>query len=273
MRTFAQGSEAGTSAGRNEFRGSGRVGSDLPVELHVAELPAPLLARSRDIGVGGMCIATPSPFAMKSVRRVVIGLPSGHLTVEAEGCWQVDATGNDAILSGITFPSPSPEAVEALTNFVLESARTLARFLYAESELRDFALEEILGLAQITRFCDVTAGRFIYRQDTAQPGEDSIFVIARGQVTLQARTRGTREVTLARLQPGQVFGGMPLVGDASHPESAVAESHCRLLEIDRDAFGYLEKTRPWLAQRLAFAVARTYTKRLHEILGRIRDQL
>ena len=40
-----------------------------------------------------------------------------------------------------------------------------------------------------------------------------------------------------------------------------------------DAFGYLEKTRPWLAQRLAFAVARTYTKRLHEILGRIRDQL
>jgi len=273
MRTYARGSEAGDSAGRNEVRGSGRVGSDLPVELHVSELPAPLLARSRDIGVGGMCIATPSPFALKSVRRVVIGLPSCPLTVEAEGRWQVDATGDDVVLSGIAFPCPSPEAVEALTNFVLESGRTLARFLYAQSELRDFGLEEILGLAQITRFCDVTAGRFIYRQDTARPREDSIFVIARGEVSLQARARGAREVTLARLQPGHVFGGMPLVGDAAHPESAVAETDCRLLEIDRDAFGYLEKARPWLAQRLAFAVARTYTKRLHEILGRIRDQL
>lgn len=273
MRTHAQGSEPSGPAGRSEIRGSGRVGSDLPVELHVAELPAPLLARSRDIGVGGICVATPSPFALKSVRRVVIALPAGAVTVEAEGRWQVDATGDDLLLSGLAFPAPSAEAIEALSHFVLETGRTLARFLYAQSELRDFGLEEILGLAQITRFCDVNAGHFIYRQDTARTGEDSIYVVARGGVCLQARARGAREVTLARLQAGQVFGGMPLVGEATHPESAVAESDCRLLEIDRDSFRYLETARPWLAQRLAFAVARTYTRRLQEILARVRDQL
>jgi CRP-like cAMP-binding protein len=271
MSTYAQ--DASAAPGRYEARGTGRVGSDFPVEVHVAELPAPLLARSRDIGVGGMCIATPSTFALKSVRRVVIGLASGPIAIDAEGRWQYDASGDDLILSGLAFPDPSPEAIEILSNLVLESGRALARFLYAQSELRDFGLEEILGLAQITRYRDVSAGRYIYRQDTAQAGEESVFVVVRGAVCLTARARGAREVTLAKLAPGQVFGGMPIVGESAHPESAVAETDCRLLEIDRDAFRYLEGARPWLAQRLAFAVARTYTRRLHEILARVRDQL
>lgn len=273
MTTHAPGSNAGALTGKNEIRGSGRVGSDLPVEVHLAELPAPLLARSRDVGVGGLCVATPSPFALKSVRRVVIALPDGPLAIEAEGRWQIDAAGDDLVLSGLAFLDLSPEAVDALSHFVIETGRTLARFLYTQSELRDFGLEEILGLAQITRLRDVTTGRFLYRQDTALPGEDSIFVVARGGICLSARTRGARDVTLARLQPGQVFGGMPLVGDAAHAESAIAESETRLLEVDRDAYRYLEGARPWLAQRLAFAVARTYTRRLHEVLGRLREQL
>lgn len=264
---------AGSAPGRYETRGTGRVGSDLPVEVHVGDLPGPLLARSRDIGVGGLCIATPSSFALKSVRRVVIGLSSGPISLEAEGRWQFDATGDDLVLSGLAFTDPSPEAVETLSNLVLESGRALARFLYAHSELREFGLEEVLGLAQITRFRDIGAGRTVYRQDTARPGEDSVFVVASGGVCIQARARGAREVTLARLAPGSLFGGMPLVGDAPHPESAVAESDCRLLEIDRDAYRYLEGSRPWLAQRLAFAVARGYARRVQEILVRLRDQL
>ena len=273
MRTYAQGSEPGALAGKNEIRGTGRVGSDLPVEIHVAELPAPLLARSRDVGVGGLCVATASPFALKSVRRVVVALPSGPLTVDAEGRWQIDSASGDVVLSGLAFVDLSPEAIEALSHYVIETGRGLARFLYAQSDLRDFGLEEILGLAQITRLRDVLTGHLVYRQDTALAGEDSIFVVASGGVTLQARARGGREVTLARLQPGHVFGGMPLVGDCAHPESAVAECETRLLEIDRDAFRYLEGARPWLAQRLAFAVARTYTRRLHEVLARLRDQV
>jgi CRP-like cAMP-binding protein len=267
------GSPAGVQAAQHDARGGGRVGSDLPVELHVAELPGPLAARSRDIGVGGICVATPSAFALKSVKRVVIGLPSGPLSLEAEGCWQFDASGDDMVLSGLAFPSLSPEAIETLSNLVLESGRTLARFLYAQSDLRSFGLEEVLGLAQITRFRDVNAGHFVYRQDTAEPGDDSIFLVSRGAITLQARARGAREIPLAHLQVGELFGGMPLVGDAPHAESALAECDSRLLEIDRVAYQYLASARPWLAQRLAFTVARTYTRRLHDILARIRDRL
>jgi len=258
---------------RHDARGAGRVGSDLPVELHVAELPGPLAARSRDIGLGGICVATASAFALQSVKRVVIGLPSGPLSLEAEGRWQFDASGDDGVLSGFAFPSLSQDAIESLSNLVLESGRALARFLYAQSDLRDLGLEEVLGLAQITRFRDVSAGRFVYRQDAAESADDSIFLVSRGAVSLHARARGSREICLARLQVGDLFGGMPLVGDAPHPESALAESDCRLLEIDRDAYRYLFAARPWLAQRLAFTVARIYARRLHAVLGRIRDQL
>ncbi len=258
---------------RSEIRSSGRVGTDLPVDLHVSELPAPLPARSRDLGVGGVCIATASPFALKSVRRVVIGLPSGPLTLDAEGRWQVDASGDDVVLSGLAFSNAPPEAIEVLSSFVLDNVAELARFLCGQSELRDFGLEEILGLAQITRFTDVPAGRFLYRQGTAQPREDSIYIVASGTICLQARARNAREVTLARLSPGQVLGGMPLLAESPHPESAVAETDCRLLEINRDSFRYLENARPWLAQRLAFAVVRTYTRRLHDVIGRLRDKL
>lgn len=273
MTTHARAFEASALSGKSEIRDRGRVGSDLPVEVHIADLPAPLLARSRDVGVGGICVATPSPFALKSVRRAVISLPDGPLTLDAEGRWQIDAAGEDVVLSGLAFVDVPPNAIDALSSFVIETGRALARFLYAESELRSFGLEEILGLAQITRLHDAVAGHYLYRQDTALPGEDSIFIVARGSVCLQARARSAREVTLARLRPGQVFGGMPLVGNVAHAESAVAESDSRLLEIDRDAFRYLEGARPWLAQRLAFAVAHTYTRRLQEVLTRLRDQL
>lgn len=279
MRTDAHRSESsgghrsGSAGSHHEVRGSGRVGSDLPVEIHLSDLPAPLPARSRDIGVGGICIATPTVFALKSVRRAVIGLPSGPLALDAEGVWQFDASADDVVLSGLAFLDPPAESIETLSNLVLESGRALARFLYAHSDLKDFGLEEVLGLAQITRFRDVPAGRSVFRQDTTHQGEDSIFIVARGGVALEAHPRRGREVVLARLGPGRLFGGLPLLGPLTHAESAVAESDTRLLEIDRDAFRYLENARPWLAQRLALAVIRAHAARLHEMLARVRGAL
>lgn len=256
--------------GRNSRR-SARVGSDLPVQLYADGFRGPLPARSREIGVAGICIATPSAFALKSVRRVALNLPSGPITLDAEGRWQIDASGDDVVLSGLEFIDPSPVAIESLESLVLETGRKLARFLAAESDLRDLGREEIVGLAHTTRFRDVTAGRSIYREGTRLPGEDSIFIVGTGGVILQTRVRNATEMTVARLRPGQVFGGMPLVADIDHADTAVADTDCRLLEIDREAYRYLVTSRPALAQGLAFAVAHAYGARLLDILSRSRD--
>lgn len=254
-----------------DSRRSGRVGADLPVQLHGTDFRGTLPARARDLSVGGLCIATHSAFALKSVRRVTLGLPSGPLTLQAEGRWQRDAPSDGVMLSGVEFVEPSPEAVAALKSLVFEIGQSLAQFLSTESELRGLGLEEILGLAHITRLRDVTAGATIYRQDTAHPGEDSIFVVGRGSVIVQVRARNVSEVMLARLGAGQVFGGMPLVGGISHSDSAVADTDARILEIDQDAFSYLKTARPSLAEGLAFAVTHAYRRRLMDALVRVRD--
>jgi hypothetical protein len=260
----------GVPRGRDSRR-FGRVGADIPVQLHGSDFRGTLPARSRDLSAGGLCIATSSAFVLKSVNRVTLGLPSGALTVSAEGRWQRDAPADGMVLSGIEFIDPSPDAVETLNRLVYEIGRSLAQFLSTESELEGLGLEEILGLAHITRFRDLVAGGSIYRQDTARTGEDSIFVVGKGTVVLQVRVRGVTEVLLARLGPGQVFGGMPLIGGAQHGDSAIADTDVRILEIDQDAYRYLKTARPKLAEDLAFVVARAYRRRLNDALVRLRD--
>jgi len=66
---------------------------------------------------------------------------------------------------------------------------------------------------------------------------------------------------------------LPLIGDVPHAESAFAETDAELLEIDRSAWRYLRGAKPWLAQRLAEAVVRSYARRVREVLARSRDQL
>ncbi|CAG0995248.1 hypothetical protein MYXO_02643 [Myxococcaceae bacterium] len=258
---------------QGETRGSVRVGIDAPVELHVAGLPAPLPGRCRDVSVGGVCVATPSVFVLKDLRRIVIGLASGPVRLDAEGRWQFDASADDLVLSGLAFVNPSPDAVEAISRLVLDTGRSLAHFLYSKGELRDLELDEVVGVAQVTRLRDVSAGRYIYRQETAERGEDSIFIVESGSVRLQIRTGSGRDLAIARLEPGQLFGGMPLVCDAPHAETAVADGNVRLLEIHRDVFRYLSRARPWLAHRLSSTVTRVNARRLHQVLARLRSEL
>lgn len=250
-----------------------RIGADFPLELYSGEFRGALLGRTRDLGVGGACVATPSPFAFKSLQRAVISLPERRLELMIEGRWQRDLAADDLVLTGIGFLDPAEDVVESLWELVLEGSKELARFLYTRSDLSDFALEEAMGLAQVTRFREIAAGRFIYRQDEAQPGEDSIFVIADGTVGLQVRVRDVRDTTLDRLGPGRLFGGLPLVAEMGNAESAVAETNVRVFEIDRKAFAYLLAAKPWLALRLAQAVVRAQAVRIGDLLYRIRHQL
>ena len=90
-------------------------------------------------------------------------------------------------------------------------------------EAADELIEEAMGLAQVTRFREIPAGRTLYRQDTRQPGQDSIFVVTQGRVVLQTRMHNAREIDFYHLEAGELFGGFPLIADLDHTESAIAE--------------------------------------------------
>lgn len=257
----------------HEVRADPRVGVDLPVEVHSADLPAPLLGRSRDLSVGGVCVATPSPFACKSVRRVVLRLPDRSLALEAEGRWQREVAGDDIVLTGLSFVDPDDSVVEYLWDVVLDRGKELARFLYARTDVSNLGLEEAMGIAQATRVQHVPAGRWLYTQGRPGPEADSIYVVLEGRVVLQVRVRDAVEKVFDTVGPGGLFGGAGVVGGEPPSESAVAETNLRLLEIDARSYQYLLAAKPWLALRLAQLVNRVRARRTGRLLGFVRDLL
>jgi CRP-like cAMP-binding protein len=150
---------------------------------------------------------------------------------------------------------------------VLDSGKRLARFLYERTALHELGLEEAMGLAQVTRFRSMSAGDLIYRQGHRDKGTDSIFLITEGEVTLQIRVRDAFERPLDHLTVGDLFGGLPLLADLPHAESAVANTDVQLLEIDAAAFRHLRSMKPWLGHRLGTALLRVHAQRMSKTLG------
>jgi hypothetical protein len=249
-----------------ELRSNPRVGTDLAVELYATDFGGALLGRTRDLSIGGACIATQSPFAIKSLQKIVVGFPSQNLALEAVGCWQREEPAERLILTGVKFENAEPEQLEIVWDQILDAGKHLARFLYERTALHELGLEEAMGLAQVTRYRTMSPGDLIFRQGQRSLGNDSIFLITEGRVTLQFRIRDAIERPLAQLGVGDLFGGLPLLAELPHAESAIADSNVRLLELDAAAFQHLRVTKPWLGHRLGVALLRVHAQRISKIL-------
>lgn len=256
-----------------EVRSDPRVGTDLAIELYATDFGGALLGRTRDLSIGGACVATPSPFAIKSLQRIVLDLPSRKLMLDAIGCWQREDPAEGVILTGVQFENPESEQLELVWDQVLDSGKHLARFLYERTALHELGLEEAMGLAQVTRYRSLNPGDLIYRQGHRGEDTDSIFLVIEGTVTLQVRIRDAFERPLCQLGVGDLFGGLPLLADLPHNESAVADTRVKLLELDAGAFRHLRSMKPWLGHRLGVALLRVHAQRMGKILGVASDQL
>jgi hypothetical protein len=256
-----------------ELRAAPRVGCDLAASIYTTEFPGPLAARLRDISTGGACLASPSPFASKAIQRVALSLPRGTLSLDARGTWQRDADADDMIFTGVCFIDLPEEAAEQLWDLVFDRGKAVARFLCEKSELFELGVEEGLGLAQVSRYRDVPAGRCIYREDSVAEGSGSLFILLEGTVGLHVRVRNALETEVERLGPGELFGGTPLVAGVPPAESALAITNSRLLEIDEQAFRYLRMAKPWLGYRLGQTVIRVNAARLRALTTRLKDEL
>lgn len=254
-----------------DLRAVPRVAVDLPVDLCVRDLPGPLPGRARDLGVSGACIASASPFALKSVQELVLPFPRGPLRVSAEGIWQRELPSDDLVLTGVIFRALEPAALDQLWDLVFASGKRVARFLYERARVRELGVDEGLGLAEVSRYREVPAGRFAYRQGMLD--NRSIYFLARGQISLKMRVRDAIEVEIERLQPGALFGGMPLLTDLPHAESAVAVDDVQLLEIEPAAYRFLRQAKPWLGFRLSQALLRSSAQRLHAVATQLHDKL
>ncbi len=253
----------------NESRSDPRVGTEMPVDVFSDQFSGPLRATSRDVSVGGVCISTRSPIAYLSIRQVALHLPSGVLKLRAVGRWQQWRRASGEVLTGIAFQDLTAVTQDLLWDHVLDVGKELARFLFRHSDIRDIGIDGAMGLAQASRLQVFAPGEVVYRQGEAQEIPSSIYVLREGSVVLRARVRSAIERDFAVVKPGEFFGGLPMLANVEHHETAIARTATRLIELDERAYSYLLRSRPWVAQKLAFAVTRAYALRLRDTLETI----
>ena len=263
------GSVDGDSRSVWDKRVSTRVAAYFPVKLYLEGLPGPLAARSRDVGPGGICVGTRSPFALSSVQRVAIELPSGPLVLAAEGRWQREIAAEHAMVSGIQFMDPPRAETFTISKFVRDRASELAQFMQEHSDLAGLDVDCAMDLALFTRLREVPAGHRLYCQGKRSDGGESIFVVYRGSVALEVAVDGDDRVRLERVEAGGVFGGLPLVAGVPHVESASTETDSLLLEIDPYTFHFLEWAKPPLARGLTQIVIRKQVLHLSNLITRL----
>lgn len=253
-----------------EMRSSPRVAASLPAQIHTSA--GPLACRLRDIGTGGVCIQTASPFAMGSLRRVVVELPDGPLVLDAEGCWQRESPLERAILTGVRFSAVGTAETIRLRKFIEQCVSELVDFLQTRSELSDLSLDEAIDVALASRLREARTGTYIVRA-TPPTGNgktpDSLFLVVQGSVTLVVGERLGGAPTLEHARVGTLFGGTTFVADTPSPFSAIADSDVTLLELDRSAYEFLERAKPLVARRLSRAIARRLLRHVHALAERI----
>lgn len=232
-----------------EMRTGPRVATTLRARLRIAHLPAPLECQLRDIGLGGVCIETPSIIAVPEVREICLPLPSGPITVEVVGCWQRPAPFEHSILTGIRFRKPSPELQKLIREFVQHALSDLTNYLQDNTELQELDFDLLTDVALFSRLRHAPTGAHLCLEGKTDAGSDSMFVVQSGRVNLVAGLPPHR-VQLESVPPGGVFGGLNLIAPLPNPLTAIAAQEVSLLEIDSQAFRYLEHAKPQVARAL-----------------------
>lgn len=253
-------------------RSLARVPMDLALRLHVANLPGPLPARARDLGVGGVCVATPSCFPLADLRKVSLLHPTEKLELTVDGRWQTEVPGRDAFLSGLRFLELDARALDRLWDIVHDQTKYLARWLSQQSELSTLALSDLIQLIHAMRLRDVASGEPVYRQGTRGVGDDSILVVVSGRVALETCTARGRKVPLGNAERGQVLAGSALLCGASPLESAIVSEAASFLEISRSSLAFLQAASPPLAADLAAIATSSCLSRQQGALHRAVDR-
>jgi CRP-like cAMP-binding protein len=252
-----------------EMRSSPRVATSLPAKLAIASLPGLLDCRLRDVGTGGACVQTLSPFPVEPLRRITMQMGENSITLDVEGCWQRETLLERAVLTGIKFLHLSPDDLKRIREFVQESANKLTSFFQERSELGGLDLDELIDIVLLSRLREAQPGTYIFHEGQLRLGQDSVYVVVTGKVVLEAAGARQHELEVEFLREGGIFGGLSLIADVPPPFSAVASSDVTLLEIDRNAFRYLERAKPAVAHRIARIVTAKSVGHLRALIERL----
>lgn len=136
------------------------------------------------------------------------------------------------------------------------------------------AQTRLFGALSFNHLMILAAGTAVYRCPEGQvifkkgePG-DTVYVVQTGAVRIFFPVEHGRDVTLAILYPGQVFGELSLLDGKSRSATAVAAAPLAAVTMPREHFLSLLRRRPEAAIR-TLAVLAERLRRTDELLGEV----
>ncbi len=125
--------------------------------------------------------------------------------------------------------------------------------------------DDMQTLDERTRMAHYPGRKLIF--DAGQPS-DAVYLLKSGRVKL-SRVQGGRELVLAILEPGEVFGEVAALANVPHETRAVVMENAAICIIGKSDFEEMLARRPKLSIRLTKLIG----LRLHRIETRIHDLL
>lgn len=111
----------------------------------------------------------------------------------------------------------------------------------------EFSVEELELVGRTAQRLEFGRDEVVFSME--EPA-DGLYVIASGRVKVCLPTVTGREVILATLGPGQIFGEMALLDDSPRSASVVAQLPTACLHVHRRDFDRLLDERPVIARKL-----------------------
>ena len=119
----------------------------------------------------------------------------------------------------------------------------------------DISSDEIMELANITTECKFAPKEVIFIPDDPA---DAVYFLTGGRVRLYQISPEGKEITLAMLQPGDIFGEMETLGQSRREVFAEAMENCYVCKIDKTPFEKLLQENPAVALKLIKVMARRF---------------
>jgi CRP/FNR family cyclic AMP-dependent transcriptional regulator len=129
---------------------------------------------------------------------------------------------------------------------------------------KDMTSEEIQELDRMTRMESVKKKVSIFL-----PGDPSqhVYLLKEGRVKISRVSENGREVTLALLEPGEIFGELEVLQDSARDTSAEALDDSQLCVIPKERFLSMIRLKP----ELSFRLTKLIGFRLTRIESRVED--
>ncbi len=173
----------------------------------------------------------------------------------------------DALGFAVVVRPPRPASAvppEALRALKIPADRVA--FLGALAPFKGFTPEQLSILARRAREWRLKAGQALFREGE-QGGE--MFFVQRGTILISKVVTGKVETVLRRLQPGEFFGEMSLLGALPRTATAKAEIDAVVLGLDRASLVHVIE----LSSRAALSFFTTIVQQVSQRLATTEDAI